>query len=139
MAEKSGYRFLVLPPALVLVAYELSEGRAWTPLRALGAVLMVFGFLLWGIAHVQLGDSFSATPQARRLVTGGIYSRIRSPIYLFGGIGLAGFILVIERPVFLLAFAVLIPLQVLRARKEAQVLEEKFGEEYREYARRTWF
>jgi protein-S-isoprenylcysteine O-methyltransferase Ste14 len=33
----------------------------------------------------------------------------------------------------------LIPLQVWRARNEARVLEEKFGEEYREYRRRTWF
>jgi protein-S-isoprenylcysteine O-methyltransferase Ste14 len=139
MRQISGYRFLALPPVLVLVAYRMTEDRPWTPLRVAGAVLMLFGFVLWGIAHVQLGDSFSARAVARRLVTGGIYSRIRSPIYIFGGIGIVGFLLVMERPIFLLAFLVLIPVQVLRSRNEARVLEEKFGEEYRKYARHTWF
>jgi protein-S-isoprenylcysteine O-methyltransferase Ste14 len=40
---------------------------------------------------------------------------------------------------FLLIFAVLIPLQVYRSRKESQVLEEKFGAAYVEYKRNTWF
>jgi protein-S-isoprenylcysteine O-methyltransferase Ste14 len=34
---------------------------------------------------------------------------------------------------------ILIPLQWIRTRKEAQVLEEKFGDAYREYRRHTWF
>src|SRR5208283_1637977 len=99
---------------------------------------MVPGFVLWGIAHVQLGDSFSVRAEARQLVTRGLYSRFRSPIYLFGGIGIAGFVLAVERPIWLLAFLVLIPLQIVRSRREARVLEEKFGDEYREYARQTW-
>jgi protein-S-isoprenylcysteine O-methyltransferase Ste14 len=31
------------------------------------------------------------------------------------------------------------PMQIVRARKESQVLEEKFGDEYRQYKQRTWF
>jgi len=135
----SGYRFLVLPPVLVLIAYRMTEDRPWTVLRVTGAILMLLGFVLWGIAHVQLGDSFSVKAEARRLVTGGIYSRMRSPIYVFGGIAIVGFVLVMERPIFLLAFLVLIPLQIVRTRREGRVLEDKFGDEYREYARHTWF
>jgi protein-S-isoprenylcysteine O-methyltransferase Ste14 len=33
----------------------------------------------------------------------------------------------------------LIPVQMMRARSEAKVLEEKFGEEYRRYRAGTWF
>jgi protein-S-isoprenylcysteine O-methyltransferase Ste14 len=33
----------------------------------------------------------------------------------------------------------LIPMQVVRARREAAVLEAKFGEQYREYRKGTWF
>ena len=40
---------------------------------------------------------------------------------------------------FFLFLLVVIPMQIFRARREARVLEEKFGEEYREYRRRTWF
>jgi protein-S-isoprenylcysteine O-methyltransferase Ste14 len=34
---------------------------------------------------------------------------------------------------------IIIPLQIFRARREAAVLEAKFGDEYREYRKRTWF
>jgi len=129
---------VALPAALLFAAFVLTQGRPWTAMRVAGVALMVPAFVLWGIAHVQLGDSFSVRAEARQLVTRGIYSRFRNPIYLFGGIGVAGFILAIERPLYLLAFLVLVPLQIVRSRREARVLEEKFGDGYREYARHTW-
>jgi protein-S-isoprenylcysteine O-methyltransferase Ste14 len=141
MGQRSGYRFIALPAALALfvVVSASAQGRPWTAMRVAGIALMLPGFVLWGIAHVQLGDSFAVRAEARKLVTRGIYSRFRNPIYLFGGIGVAGFVLAIERPIWLLAFLALIPLQIVRSRREARVLEEKFGEEYRQYARHTWF
>jgi protein-S-isoprenylcysteine O-methyltransferase Ste14 len=138
MAQRSGFRFVAVPAALLVAAIALTQGRPWTPMRLAGVALMVPGFVLWGFAHVQLGDSFSVRAEARQLVTHGVYSRFRNPIYVFGGIGIAGFILAIERPWFLLLFLVMIPLQIVRSRREAGVLEEKFGDEYREYARHTW-
>jgi protein-S-isoprenylcysteine O-methyltransferase Ste14 len=39
----------------------------------------------------------------------------------------------------LLIFVVLIPVQLVRMKKEARVLEDKFGDEYRNYRRGTWF
>ena len=89
--------------------------------------------------HIQLGASFSLTPQARKLVTRGLYSKVRNPIYVFGLITIAGVVLYWNRPYLLWIFAVVIPLQAWRARKEARVLEEKFGEDYRAYRRQTWF
>jgi protein-S-isoprenylcysteine O-methyltransferase Ste14 len=138
MAQRSGFRFVALPAVLLFVAFVVTQGRPWTAMRAAGVALMVPAFVLWGIAHVQLGDSFSVRAEARQLVTRGLYSRFRNPIYLFGAIGIAGFLLVTERPIWLLAFLVLIPMQIVRSRREARVLEEKFGDEYREYARQTW-
>jgi protein-S-isoprenylcysteine O-methyltransferase Ste14 len=77
--------------------------------------------------------------KATTLVTSGIYSRIRNPIYIFGGLTIAGFFLWINRPRLLLCFAVLIPMQVYRIRKEERVLTEKFGVSYLDYKRQTWF
>jgi len=37
------------------------------------------------------------------------------------------------------SFLVLIPLQLIRARIESHVLEEKFGDTYRQYKSQTWF
>ena len=112
---------------------------AWTAMQAAGMVVVAVGFLLWTVARFQLGASFAVSAQARKLVTHGLYSKIRNPIYVFGSLVIVGMILVIGRPVWLLIFAVIIPLQIWRARKESAVLEGAFGEEYRKYRAGTWF
>jgi len=104
-----------------------------------GICLMISGLALWLVAQFQLGDSFSVQPKARHLVTHGIYSRIRNPIYVFSTILLVGAVLFTERFGMLVIVLAVAVMQVLRTRAEAKVLEEKFGDEYREYRRKTWF
>src|SRR5262249_11596499 len=53
-----------------------------TLMQIAGLILLVIGFVLWTAARFQLGTSFTVTPQARQLVSTGIYSRIRNPIYI---------------------------------------------------------
>ena len=134
--------------------------RVWLPLLAgLWALGFVFQFgpgphglarwlgLLLGsiglggviLARYTLGRSFSVVPKATELVTSGIYSRIRNPIYVSGMILLVGIVLILWRPELLIVLLVLIPVQIIRARREAAVLEAKFGDAYREYRQRTWF
>jgi protein-S-isoprenylcysteine O-methyltransferase Ste14 len=128
--------------AIVLLAVWLAlhvSSVAWTPVRVLGAVIATVGMLLLVTARIQLGRSFSVSAQARKLVTTGIYSRIRNPIYFFSAMFLCGVAIAIGRPILLLVLLALLPLQVWRARKEEQVLTEAFGEEYVRYKARTWF
>lgn len=129
---------LVAAGAAAYAGWELAPTK-WTAVQTLGLCLAVTSFVLLTVARFQLGNSFSVTPQARRLVTRGIYSKIRNPIYLFGLLFLFGYILLLGRFIWLLALVVLIALQIWRARKEARVLQEKFGEDYRTYRERTWF
>jgi len=110
------------------------DGTQW-----IGLALSVFGFAGVIVARYTLGRSFSVKAKATELVTSGIYSKIRNPIYVFGLIVIAGLILMLRYPVLWVALVITIPLQIVRARREAQVLEARFGEEYREYRRRTWF
>jgi protein-S-isoprenylcysteine O-methyltransferase Ste14 len=114
-------------------------GPPWTVLRIAGLAIGIPCLLLLALARIQLGRAFSVQAKASALVTSGLYSRIRNPIYVFGGLAIAGFMLWANRPWLLLIFVVLIPMQVWRSRVEAQVLEEKFGAQYLEYKRRTWF
>ncbi|MFZ0635670.1 MAG: isoprenylcysteine carboxylmethyltransferase family protein [Candidatus Acidiferrales bacterium] len=123
----------------VIAMFWILRGRPWTPMRIAGVCLMIPSLALWIVAQFQLGDSFSITPQARALVTQGIYSRIRNPIYVFSTIFFAGIMLFFGMPVLLLFFLAIIPVQIVRARKEAAVLEAKFGDAYREYRRKVWF
>lgn len=112
---------------------------AWTLVQSLGAALTVAGFALWTLERFQLGSSLAVTAQAKQLVVRGLYSKIRNPIYVFSSIGIGGFILLVGRPIWLLIFAVVIPLQVWRARVESRVLAAKFGDQYRAYRAATWF
>jgi protein-S-isoprenylcysteine O-methyltransferase Ste14 len=112
---------------------------AWTALSITGLCLLIAGFILWTVARFQLGASFAVKAEARQLVTRGLYSKIRNPIYLFGSMVMAGGILVFGKPVWLLIFLLVIPLQIWRTGKESAVLESAFGEEYRKYRAGTWF
>jgi protein-S-isoprenylcysteine O-methyltransferase Ste14 len=133
--------FLLIPIAgiVLLSLFWMFRSAPWNSMRWTGAILMVPAFILFSIAHVQLGSSFSVSAQARNLVTTGLYSRIRNPIYLFGGLLIVGVFLFLDQPRYLLIFLVLIPLQLVRMRQEAKVLEEKFGDAYRQYKKSTWF
>lgn len=110
-----------------------------TSLRIAGLALAIPSFLLFVLARIQLGSAFSVKARATRLVTTGLYSRIRNPIYLFGGLTVAGIILWTEKPWLSLFFAVLIPVQIFRIRKEERVLEDQFGAAYLQYKQKTWF
>ena len=112
---------------------------AWTPMRIAGIAIALPAFILFCIARVQLGRSFSLEAKATELVTTGIYSKIRNPIYFFGALMICGIIIWTGKPVLLLFYVILIPMQVIRARKESQILEAKFGDAYLEYKKKTWF
>lgn len=111
----------------------------WNAQRYIGTVLVVVGMSCIATARYQLGKSFSIKAEARVLVTTGLYSKIRNPIYVFGMVTLIGLTLVLQsRALWILLIIVAIG-QTVRARKEARVLEAAFGEAYREYRRKTWF
>jgi|SRR2546423_2781018 protein-S-isoprenylcysteine O-methyltransferase Ste14 len=112
---------------------------SWGATQMLGASLLLVGFVFWTLARFQLGASFTVSARATKLVTQGLYSKIRNPIYVFGSFVIAGIFLSIGRPLWLLGFLLIVPLQIWRAAKEASVLENAFGDEYRRYRAATWF
>jgi protein-S-isoprenylcysteine O-methyltransferase Ste14 len=112
---------------------------AWTPVKAVGGVMAAAGVVLLIVARLQLGVAFSVRAKAKKLVTTGLYSRIRNPIYVFSAMFLVGLVIVSERWLLLLPIALLVPMQVVRARKEERVLAAAFGEEYERYKAGMWF
>lgn len=112
---------------------------AWTPIRAVGGAIVVGSMLLLIAARVELGSSSSVRAKASRLVTTGVYARVRNPIHLAGISLICGLALVLARwwVVLVLVLVAVVPMQRARARREAGVLEERFGEEYVRHRRRT--
>jgi protein-S-isoprenylcysteine O-methyltransferase Ste14 len=123
----------------VLVLLYHFRDADWTPLRVAAAVVGMTGIVLLMVARYQLGRSFSVSAKANKLVTTGLYSRVRNPIYVSGCVFFVGVAMFLPSwwPIVLLV--VVVPLQVKRSRNEAAVLEAAFGEEYRVYRRGTWF
>src|ERR1017187_3333391 len=90
----------------------------WNAMRYVGTVLAVVGVSLIAVARYQLGRSFSVKAEAHGLVTHGLYSKIRNPIYVFGVVMLAGLMLVLqERGLWFVLVAVII-VQAFRARRQ---------------------
>ena len=123
----------------VLVTLILSYQAPWNATRYIGLTITVLAAVLFLTARYQLGESFSMNPQAKQLVTCGVYSRIRNPLYVFSTLMILGAVIAYQQPVFLLIPAAIVVVQGIRAHREAEVLEAAFGDAYREYRKRTWF
>jgi len=141
MMRSRGARITTIVPIILLgmMVYDAVTKPGWDLARQAGFALAVIFLTLLAIARFQLGDNFSLAPEAHTLITTGFYSKIRNPIYVFGILGIFGVLLYGHLYPAMLLFGFIIPMQVMRARAEARVLEAKFGDEYRRYRAQTWF
>lgn len=107
-------------------------------LRLLGAVLVLAGLLVYGIALHDLGASWRLGFDRTRpgpLVTGGIYGRMRHPIYVAFDLLFVGTFLVLNRSIFPLLALVMVPLLDAVMRREERFFTEPYGDAYRNYER----
>ncbi len=112
----------------------------WTAARVAGAALCVFSLGMSVVARFQLGAAFSVRAKAQRLVTTGVYAKIRNPIYVFGQMVFVGVAMMAERWWLLLPAVATCPgADVAGEWAMRRVLREAFGEEYERYRARTWF
>ncbi len=128
--------FYLFTPWLDFANYDLPGWMGW-----IGTAAFVGALLLLWRSHADLGRNWSAILQIRQehtLITNSIYRHIRHPMYaahLLWAIAqglllenwLAGWILLVT----------FIPMYLVRAPKEEQMMLDNFGEEYRNYISRT--
>jgi protein-S-isoprenylcysteine O-methyltransferase Ste14 len=132
----------IVVPLVVLLLYFFVPGlkeQPWTASRIAGAILAVVGYSIFVTARLQMGKSFAVTPQAKELVTHGLYSKIRNPIYVFVDVMICGLILALHLYWLFVLFPLLVAMHIFRAHREAKVLREKFGQRYLDYRIQTWF
>ena len=138
-----GFLFLVALVVLVLL-HRVAVQRLTFPLpwwlRAAGFALGLASLGLWTWTHVALGRLWSAQLQLRaghRLVASGPYSRIRHPMYtaIFGWVVSLGLVTANWIALIVAAWAAII--FMTRVPREEQMMLERFGDEYREYMKRT--
>jgi protein-S-isoprenylcysteine O-methyltransferase Ste14 len=126
----------IASPVLSFAEYPLTIG----PLVA-GVMCFVIGLWLLYRSHADLGTNWSITLEVReqhRLITQGVYRRIRHPMYLALVLYSVGHALVIPNwvagPSNLIAFTILF---ALRVRAEEKMMVDEFGDEYAAYTART--
>jgi protein-S-isoprenylcysteine O-methyltransferase Ste14 len=113
-----------VPPFCVLL--DRAPPNLWFNLAAVvaGVSASVLGVLTLSF----LGRSFSVMPEARRLVTTGPYSIVRHPLYLFELLGVVGILLQVRSLAGVGLLALIVGLQIARARWEEAVLDRAIPE-----------
>lgn len=104
------------------------------PSIIIGILLIVFGVCLW--VRAVIIDKVDSGITANKLVTSGVYSIVRNPIYTAFMFFCTAALLISGNVYFYpLFFFYWIFMTVLMKNTEEKWLEELYGEEYREYKR----
>jgi protein-S-isoprenylcysteine O-methyltransferase Ste14 len=110
-------------------------------LRWMGICIALSGFALLQWAQDTLGKNWSDTPRminGQSLITSGPYQFIRHPIYTAFLLILGSTLLISANWLIGLAWISMTVLEVMsRIRFEEQLMMEYFGNQYREYTKRT--
>ena len=128
--------YAINPNWLAFASLSFATGLRWT---GVGIALVGFALLQW--AQITLANSWSDTPRMMKeqtLITSGPYRTIRHPIY-------TAFILILGSTLFIssnwligLCWAGMTILEVVsRIGFEESLMLEFFGEQYREYMKKT--
>jgi len=107
------------------------------------AGIVVFAAALWLLwrSHYDLGRNWSPLLEIRKehtLVTGGVYKRIRHPMYAAHWLWAIGQALLLHN--WIAGFGMLVtfvPLYLQRVGREEKMMLDHFGDEYRAYMQRT--
>ena len=135
---KRVFRWADVATGVVILGLAIAF-RPHTQWWFIGIGLATANLPLWIVARLQLGSAFSIKARAQRLVTSGLYAKISHPIYLFGCLAVFGALLALQIWVILVIWLALTPFELVRIRRENQVLRATFGDEYERYRSTTWF
>ena len=126
----------IFTPLLNFADYHLPAWLGW-----IGTAVFAMALLLLWRSHADLGRNWSAILQIKQehsLVTNGIYRHIRHPMYAAHLLWAIAQGLLLENWLAGWAFLVVfVPLYLIRAPKEEQMMLEQFDEQYSQYIIRT--
>ncbi len=129
------FGYLINPSWVAWARFTVPDPARWI---AAGVAVALIPAMIWIFASI--GKNISATHETRQghtLVTHGPYRWVRHPLYSTGFVFAVA--LTVITALWWLAVGMVLPLVILllRTSKEEAKLIETFGDEYREYMKRT--
>jgi protein-S-isoprenylcysteine O-methyltransferase Ste14 len=128
--------YAILPSWVMFLSIPLPD---WFRLVMVGVAALGILFVSWG--YWALGKNWAPSVSGVRkdtvMVTTGLYGFVRHPIYLGAFIFLAALTLVAANLLILLPTLALLALLYTSIDDEEAMLIDRFGDEYREYMKRT--
>ena len=119
---------------LILLTPRSASVAFW---NSVSTVMILVGTIMAILAVLDLGRSMSIMPEARKLVTGGLYARIRHPVYLGEEIAVLGLCLQFRNWLAVPIVLVHLYFQIRRMDWEEGILARAFAG-YAEYRQRTF-
>lgn len=124
---------------VVLAGLGGSVGPAESARAVAGSVALVAGSALnaWAVVHLRSWRFLPVLDEGHQLCTTGPYAWVRHPIYVAIDLVGVGSVLWAANPAVIAGAACFLIGGDLRARSEEAALIERFGDRYRDYARRV--
>jgi protein-S-isoprenylcysteine O-methyltransferase Ste14 len=106
-----------------------------------GLIINITGLCVWWSAKITLGENWDAgysKPRVKKLVTNGIYSKIRHPLYWGINLTLIGLSLLHFKLWLIIISFVIVVYFFYRMYIEDRYLISKLGSKYIKYKKQTW-
>jgi protein-S-isoprenylcysteine O-methyltransferase Ste14 len=130
----------IIAISLPIIEYCFFKDTVNPIISGIGALTVLSGFTISFFANKEIGENWSASiekERSQKLITSGIYSYVRHPLYFSGIIIFIGTIFYFQS---WWSIAVLFPCFLIinwRLKYEEENLILLFGNEYKEYIRKT--
>ena len=122
--------------SLLYPAFFHIELFSIVPTKIVGCIFLIIGLILFTLAQISFGDSWRVgidSSDPGKLVTNGIFSISRNPIYVAIALIFIGSFLINSKVIFLIACIFMLPTLHIQAVKEERFLLGLYGQKYRDY------
>lgn len=122
---------------IIGMVFSLKNIPLYPILNIIGVIILILGVVIHLLMHKVHKQAHQQSEEIKKLVTAGIYSKIRHPGYSSLTLMYLGFALAWGKVIILIPASLFIILTLLTAFREEIRMKEKFKEEYEEYTRRV--
>lgn len=128
---------ILIATGIIGMVFSLKSIPLFPISNIIGVIILILGFIIHQSMHKVHKQAHQQSKEIERLVTNGVYSKIRHPGYSSLILMYLGFALAWGKVIIFIPVALFILLTLLTALREEMKIKEKFKDEYEEYTQRV--